>query len=137
MTAVLLDTNAYVRVGQGDERALAVIHNAQTVGLSTIVIGELLAGFSCGNRYHRNVAELDEFIALSRVAVLPIDRNTADIYGEIYAHLRRLGKPIPTNDLWLAAAAKQYEMAVFTYDRHFVPIADIRSGSTFEELGLA
>ena len=135
MSPILIDTNAYGLVRRGDERAIAVIRNAQSIGLSTIVIGELLAGFACGSQYRRNIAELYEFIASPAVEILPVDHDTAVSYSEIYAQLRVAGKPIPTNDLWLAATAKQHGLAVFTYDKHFALIPDIHSGSSVEEIG--
>ena len=50
---------------------------------------------------------------------LPCDFDTARLYGRIKAELRRKGKPIPENDIWIAAAAIQYGLTLVTRDRHF------------------
>jgi predicted nucleic acid-binding protein len=44
------------------------------------------------------------------------------------------GKPIPINDLWIAATAMQYGGAIFTYDSHFEHINDLIVISSFDDL---
>ena len=51
--------------------------------------------------------------------VITIDQDTAKHYGEIIASLYKKGKPIPTNDVWIAAIARQYEFTLITRDKHF------------------
>jgi len=116
---VLVDTNAYAAFKRGDPEAVDILRQAQAIGLSAIVLGELLSGFSAGRRDAENRRELGAFLDSPRVRVLPVDFETADFYARIYANLRRRGKPIPTNDLWIAASALQHGAAIFTYDQHF------------------
>ena len=54
--------------------------------------------------------------------------KTADFYAVVWMQLRRKGKPIPSNDLWIAATALQHGLAVFTYDQHFQDIDGLRTG---------
>jgi predicted nucleic acid-binding protein len=61
-----------------------------------------------------------------------VDEKTAEYYAHTYLSLRRKGKPIPTNDLWIAATALQHGLAVFTYDKHFFDIDGIIAGNTSE-----
>lgn len=68
-----------------------------------IVLGELFAGFEQGKHTLKNVAELEEFLSTPVVEVLPVDRLTAEIFGKLVADLRRRGRPIPVNDIWIAA----------------------------------
>jgi tRNA(fMet)-specific endonuclease VapC len=48
-----------------------------------------------------------------------VDEDTAEFYARVYWDLKRKGKPIPTNDLWVAASAMRHGLALFTYDGHF------------------
>ena len=99
MRAILLDTNAYAAFKSGEEEAVEVLRYAETIGVSTIVLGELLSGFAAGNQEASNRRELTGFLESPRVVVLPIDEETAQFYAHVYRGLRRKGKPIPTNDL--------------------------------------
>ena len=53
------------------------------------------------------------------VEVLAADRRTAEIFGAMVAELRQRGKPLPTNDIWIAAAAAQAGATLITWDAHF------------------
>jgi len=130
---ILLDTNAYVAFKRGDSEALAIIQRAPTIGISTIVLGELLAGFACGNCTARNRAELAAFLESSRVRVHPATETTADHCSTLFATLKAQGKPIPTNDLWIAATALEHGYAVYTRDRHFAQIDNLRSGQNLDD----
>ena len=57
-----------------------------------------------------------------RVLSIQIDNRTSEFFGQIFKELKLKGKPIPTNDLWIGAIAKQYEIPIFTYDKHFSEI---------------
>jgi len=50
---------------------------------------------------------------------LDSDVETTRNYGRIKAQLRKKGKPIPNNDVWIAAIALQYDLTVVTRDKHF------------------
>jgi tRNA(fMet)-specific endonuclease VapC len=127
---VALDTNAYAAFKRGDAEVLAVLRAAPDILVSTIVMGELLAGFAAGSREARNREELAQFIATPRVRLVPVSEVTADSYALIYSQLRRKGKPIPTNDLWIAASALEHGAALLTFDAHFVAIDGLRCGAT-------
>jgi len=53
------------------------------------------------------------------VEIYTIDEDTAEFYAEIMSRLRKLGKPIPTNDIWIAAIAFQHGLKLFSKDAHF------------------
>ena len=130
MRQILLDTNAYAAFKRGEQSAVEIIRFAETIGLSTVVLGELLCGFSAGQREADNRRELAAFLESNRVLIIPVDVRTAEFYANIYLGLRRKGTPIPTNDLWIAAIALQHGLAVFTYDKHFFGIDGILVGNT-------
>jgi len=127
---ILLDTNAYVAFKRGDAGAAEVVRIADRLGMSAVVLGELLAGFVGGTREERNRRELAEFLASPRVELLPIGSDTAEHYARAFQALRRKGQPVPTNDLWIAAAALENGYAIFTHDDHFASIDGIVTGAT-------
>ncbi len=128
MKAILLDTNAVSAFFRGDQHILACVSNAEQVYLSTIVLGELLAGFRLGSQFERNRALLDTFMACSTVEPLPVTTETADYYGRLFLALRKKGKPIPVNDLWIAAQTMECGAVLITFDQHFAAIPGLRIG---------
>lgn len=116
---ILLDTNAYSAIGRGHPEATEILRGAEGVVLSTVMLGEVLAGFRAGSRWKENLASLDRFLAEPRVKLVPVTRTTADRYSRIWAALRRKGKPIPTNDVWIAAHAMETGADLISFDPHF------------------
>ena len=60
---------------------------------------------------------------------MAVDSILIDTNADLYKELRQKGMPIPTNDLWIAATAVQYNLTVFTYDEHFKSVSGIRTGN--------
>jgi len=116
---ILLDTNAYSAIGRGHPAATEILRGAEGVVLSTVMLGEVLAGFRAGSRWQENLANLNRFLAEPRVQVAPVTRTTADRYSRIWAALRRKGRPIPTNDVWIAAHAMETGADLISFDPHF------------------
>jgi len=119
MIAILIDTNAYTAFKQGLPDAVAVVQRAPQLLISSIIIGELLAGFAAGSRETQNRDDLDQFLASARVAVVGADERTAVYYATVYRGLRAKGRPIPTNDMWIAATALQYGARTLQFRRSF------------------
>ena len=119
MRGLCLDTNAYSGFMRGDEGAVALIESADQVWLPFVVLGELRAGFLKGSRSGVNEAELADFLASTHVAVAGAGDATGRIYARVFDTLRRRGKPIPANDLWVAACALEQHAALFSFDTHF------------------
>jgi tRNA(fMet)-specific endonuclease VapC len=114
-----LDTSAYSRFKGGDPSAVERIDAAEWLGVPTIVLGELEAGFRLGARPAHNLDELERFLTYPVVHELAVDRGVAREYGEIVTTLRRKGILIPTNEVWIAACAARSGATVLTYDAHF------------------
>ena len=125
MKRIIIDTNFYVAFKKGDESAVATLKRVDYLAVNTIILGELLAGFRCGGRERQNREELDLFFDSPRVDLLSIDDETAEFYAQIFFELKQKGRPIPTNDLWLAASALQHGLALATYDAHFNHISGL------------
>jgi len=122
MSAFAIDTNVYSQFRRGEPAALRALRTSHEIHLPLMVLGELLAGFAAGSHAARNREELARFLASPRVLLLKPDEKTADHYAAIYAALRRQGTPIPTNDLWIAALARQHRLALFSFDDHFAVV---------------
>ena len=127
MSRYCLDTSAYSHFKRGDERVVTLLDAAEWIGVPTVVLGELYRGFLVGSRMERNLADLREFLANPVVHEIVIDQNVARVYAEIVVSLRRKGTPIPTNDLWVAAAAASVGATVLTHDSHFAQIQRVGS----------
>jgi predicted nucleic acid-binding protein len=119
---VLLDTNAYSALKRGIDTVVRYVTRAETVFLSTVVAGELLSGFRQGTHLRKNLAELDAFIDNPHVKVVPVSLVTADRFGRITAALRAKGRPIPTNDIWIAAHAMETGADLLSFDTHFAEV---------------
>lgn len=133
MRRIALDTNAYVAFKRGNPKAVAIVQHSDRLGVSSIALGELLGGFACGARAAINRRELAAFLDSSRVDVLEIGESTADYYAHIFASLKAKGRPIPTNDLWIAASSLEHGFALFTYDRHFAEVENLPTGVELDE----
>ncbi len=136
VTNILLDTNAYVAFKQGKAEAVEILQYAPRIAISSTVLGELLAGFAVGTREATNCAELQQFLDSERVHVMAVDNVTAEYYALVYSSLRRKGRPIPTNDLWIAATAIQHGYVLFSYDAHFKEIDGLLVGNTLIDIRL-
>ncbi len=119
---LLLDTNAYAALMRGHADVVAAVRRSTRVLVSSIVAGELLYGFRHGGRYEENTAHFEAFLGNPAVERLPVTLTTADRFGRIAAALRRKGRPIPTNDLWIAAQALETGADLLSSDRHFSEI---------------
>ena len=125
MRHVLVDTNVYTAFKKNDSRIVEAFQRLDTIALDITVLAELLCGFRTGSKEKQNREELEEFLSNSRVAVLPHDERTAEFYSDIFLALRRTGRPVPVNDMWIAATAMQHGLALFTLDEHFSAMAGL------------
>jgi len=126
MRKILLDTNAYVSYLRGDEKVLSWLSQADEVYLSVFVLGELFAGFREGEREKENKEILENFLQKSTVSLINASRDTAEIFGLVKGSLKRIGHPIPANDIWIGAHALETGSILLTYDRHFASIPGLR-----------
>ena len=116
---VLLDTSAYSALLRGHQPVLEVMRRSETVAGSAIALGELYSGFRAGNRWAENTAQLAQFLSKPSVRVLNVTEETALRYAEVDVYLRRKGRTIPRNDVWIAAVALEHGLQLLTLDSHF------------------
>ncbi len=116
---VVLDTSAYSMLRRGHKAILDVVRRSETIAISAVALGELHSGFRAGNRCAENTAQLAQFLSKPSVRVLNVTGETALRYAEIDAYLRKKGRPIPRNDVWIAAVALEHGLHLVTLDVHF------------------
>ena len=116
----LLDTNIIIAFFAQETTTLDRIRSAyhnDTVYIPSVVLGELYYGALKSAKVHDNVARVDDLAG--RGYIIDCDSITARYYGSIKDELRQVGKPIPDNDIWIAAIAKQRTLTLVTRDAHF------------------
>ena len=123
---VAFDTNAYSDFMRGVPERVRVVRTAERIFVPLIVLGELRAGFAAGSREQENLETLRKFLASPRVAVLSPDETTTEHYARIFVQLRKKGAGIPTNDLWIAALARQHDVDLCSSDAHFEHVDGLR-----------
>lgn len=120
----LLDTNAIIALQRENEALKKLLRSATDVFVPVVAVGELYYGAYKSQRVEANRKELAAFIT-NRV-VLNVDTNTADVYGQLKQALRAKGRPIPENDIWIAALAVQYDLTLMTDDAHFAVVDNLK-----------
>ncbi len=113
----LLDTNIVIALFAAEPGIQKRLSAALEVFVSAVTIGELRYGAEQSTHREENLARIEEFAR--SVVKLPIDFTTARHYGEIKARLRSKGRPLPENDIWIAAVAAQHGMTLVSRDAHF------------------
>lgn len=113
----LLDSNIVIDIFRGDQTAIARVKAIKTVYVPVIVIGELYYGANKSNQTPKRLLEIEQLERM--VIIMDVTKSTARVYGEIKDQLRIKGKPIPENDVWIAAIAKEHDLTLLTRDKHF------------------
>lgn len=119
----LLDTNIVIALLGEDATVLQRLADTQEVFLCSIVLGELHYGARNSARVTENVARIENLRSANTVLVC--DSSTAAYYGQIKAGLRQAGTPIPENDIWIAAIARQHALTVVSRDGHFANVDNV------------
>ena len=122
---ILLDSNAYSMLMRGSEEVAELVRRSEDVLFSAVVLGELMYGFRSGSRFDQNASDLRSFLASPYVSFVPVGSITADRYSRIAASLRAKGRPIPTNDIWIAAHVMETGAELISADEHFMQVDGI------------
>jgi tRNA(fMet)-specific endonuclease VapC len=113
----LLDTNIVVALLNDDPEIKARIGEALEVFLSSVTLGELYFGAARSGRPEDNARRIDDFADVC--TIVGVDSDTARHYGRVKHELGKRGRPIPENDVWIAACALQHGLVLATRDQHF------------------
>jgi predicted nucleic acid-binding protein len=104
-------------MADGDAKLQPILARANELAIPVIVLGEYRYGIAQSRNRLRYERWLTEVIANCRI--LRVDERTAGEYAEIRGELKREGRPIPGNDVWIAALARQHGLPVLSRDEHF------------------
>jgi tRNA(fMet)-specific endonuclease VapC len=123
-TRLILDTNALSAGAEEHPGVMVVLADVQQLVLPVVVIGEYRYGIAQSRHRARYRRWLDSLI--NDCTVLDINEQSTNHYAAISVELRQAGKPIPTNDLWIAALCRQHDLPLLSRDRHFDVVSGIR-----------
>ena len=114
---MILDTNSLSAVAEDNSTVKSILSKVDRVAIPVIVIGEYRYGIRQSRNRVRYERWLEQMIRYCRVLI--VDVETTDYYAEIRGELKREGRPIPVNDLWVAALVRQYALPLLSRDHHF------------------
>jgi tRNA(fMet)-specific endonuclease VapC len=114
---IALDTSVAVRFLNGDATVIDRVLALPEIILSVIVVGELLFGAENSTRPLQNLPRYLEFTSVC--VVEPLRRETATVYARSRLALKRKGRPIPMNDVWIAAQCLEPGWVWVTDDTDF------------------
>ena len=120
----LLDTNIIIAFLNRETTVLTQLAQAEHFAISCITAGELRYGAYNSGKVQFNLDRLDEI--LRDIEVLPCDEETAQIYAQCKIALKRKGRPINENDIWIAATAIQQDLSLVSRDNDFAAVDDLR-----------
>ncbi|MEX0669074.1 MAG: type II toxin-antitoxin system VapC family toxin [Pirellulales bacterium] len=121
---MILDTNALSAWAEGDRAIKPVLRSATEMMIPAVVLGEFEFGIRQSRHYRRYADWL--YSNLGSVEVVAIDRDVAHAYGAVRLELKKAGTPIPINDTWIAAIARQRGLPVISQDVHFDAVAGVQ-----------
>ena len=111
----MLDTNICIYIIK--KKPMTVINRFKdiedsSIGISTITLSELLYGVSKSIQPAQNLVAIAQFSA--PLEILPYDDEAAHYYGTLRAHLERIGNPIGSLDMLIAAHALSKSCTLIT-----------------------
>lgn len=119
----LLDTNIVIALFAGDPDVTDRIAGVKDVFIPAVAIGELFYGANKSGRPAKNTEQIENFV--SDNVILNCNTETARWYGRIKNALRKKGRPIPENDIWIAAISLQYGLILVSRDVHFKEVENL------------
>ncbi len=121
---MILDTNALSAFADNIPSAVKAVSAAGLLAVPVVVLGEYRYGIAHSRRERNYEQWLRPF--LETCQILEITEETIPWYVGVRAELRHLGKPIPSNDVWIAALSRQHVLPVLSRDTHFDRVKDLR-----------
>ena len=119
----LLDTNIIIDLFKGNQGIADNFDRADVIFLPIHALGELFLGAEISERRQHHFAQISNLLNI--VQIINTSEETAKLYGSIKAFLKQKGRPIPENDIWIGALAREHNLPIVTRDRHFQPIPAI------------
>lgn len=128
MDAVLLDTDVFsFFLKAADTRAALYLPHirGKSMVLSFVTVGELYVWAARRHWNAKRVAFLEQ--RLQGLVIVPYDFELCKIYGKVRAGLLDKGRPVASNDLWIASSAIRHSIPLVTHNaKHFASIRGLR-----------
>lgn len=121
---MILDTNALSAAADDDPAIVPFLAAADQIAIPVIALGEYRYGIA-QSRHQASYAEWLKGL-LQDCMVLDANEPTTLHYAEITLELKQKGRPIPTNDIWIAALCRQHSLPLLSRDQHFDQVPGIR-----------
>jgi len=115
----LLDTSIIINTFKDSDTSIRLSKYSE-IFIPSIAVGELYFGAYRSSNSPKHIKQINQF--LENCIVISVDYETADYYEKIKTALKAKGRPIPENDIWIAAIAVQHNLPLFTADQHFKEI---------------
>ena len=113
----LLDMNIMIGLRNRDRSIMRRITPEMDLYLPSIGLGEMFSGAHRSDRVQENLQAMKDLF--KAFPILPCNGGTAEAYGVLHSYLLNKGRPIPDNDLWIAAIAHQRNITLISRDTHF------------------
>lgn len=123
MSGNVLDTNIIIDLFRGDEKTKLFL-NDFVFEIPVFVAGELFYGAENASNREKHLQQVEKFI--EGFSIINSTEDTARIYASIKSLLKLQGKPIPENDIWIAAIAIENNKSLVTNDQHFSLIKNLK-----------
>ena len=121
---MILDTNALSAWADGHAGIEMPLRSSSRLITPSVVLGEYYFGIR-QSRHRRSYEDwLRRYLPLTEIAT--VTAATASCYADIRLELKRRGTPVPSNDTWVAALARQHQLPVLSNDKHFDLVSGIR-----------
>ncbi|MHB8520458.1 MAG: PIN domain-containing protein [Limisphaerales bacterium] len=122
---MILDTNAISAFADADAGVLKHIRRPGLVlYLPVVALGEYRYGLKASRQRVAREKWLDELE--TTCSVLEITSETSRVYAQIRHDLRVAGRPIPENEIWISALARQHALPLLSTDAHFDHVPGIQ-----------
>lgn len=121
---MILDTNALSAFLDGEPAVGARLSAEAHVAIPVIVLGEFRYGIAASRHRVQYERWLTDY--LSTFEILEVTESTTLTYARVRASLKKLGRPIPANDTWIAALALQHRLPIMSRDEHFDAVPGLR-----------
>ncbi|MBQ9623162.1 MAG: type II toxin-antitoxin system VapC family toxin [Treponema sp.] len=123
MNGKLIDTNVIIRFFKGETEFFSLFDDMEQLYVSSVSVGELMYGAELSKKSDFN--RQNYFCFCEQMKVLQPDLEVAKMYGKIKSNLKAKGRPIPENDIWIAATALAADLELVTADTDFENISGL------------
>ena len=133
MSVVLLDTNIVSFLIKKDSRSqsYAAYLQHQKPALSFMTVAELYQWAFIRKWGERRVQKLEK--QLQNYLIFPFDITICRYWAEVRAGCRQAGRPISSQDAWVAATALQHNLPLVTHNpADFSAVANLKIITTVE-----